>query len=112
MDSDQVRPTCKWDYSESDPTAKGTLSFISTFRFLATTHFLADVLVLFSRLSKTFQRQCVEFTTVSDGIESTVAALNSFKLPSGPRLSEVPDEHDLTDSFYFKEQKVSDSITQ
>ena len=27
-------------------------------------------------------------------------------------MSEVPDEHDLTDSFYFKEQKVSDSITQ
>ena len=39
---------------ESDPTAKGILSFISTFQFLATTHFLADVLVLLSRLSKTF----------------------------------------------------------
>ena len=102
--------------SESDPTAKGILSFISTFQFLATTHFLADVLVLLSRLSKTFQRQCVDFTAVSDGVESTVAALNSFKLAPGPRLqkfmSEAPDEHDLTDSFYFKEQKVSDSITQ
>ena len=27
-------------------------------------------------------------------------------------MSAVPSEHDLTDSFYFKEQKVSDSITQ
>ena len=102
--------------SESDHTAKGILSFISTFQFLATTHFLTDVLVLLSHLSKTFQRQCVDFTAASDGVESTVAALNSFKLAPGPRLqkfmSEVPDEHDFTDSFYFKEQKVSDSITQ
>ena len=57
---------------ESDPTAKGILTFISTFQFLATTHFLADVLAVLSRLSKTFQ---VDFTVVSDGIESTVAAL-------------------------------------
>ena len=73
---------------------------------------------MLSRLSKTFQRQYVDFTAVSDGtgVESTVAALNSFKLAPGPRLqkvmSEVPDEHDLTDSFYFKKQKVSDSITR
>ena len=58
--------------SESDPIAN---SFISTFQFPATTHFLDDVLVLLSRLSKTFQRQCVDFTAVSDGVESTVAAL-------------------------------------
>ena len=47
--------------SESDPTAKGILTFISTFQFLATTHFLADVLAVLSRLSKMFQRQCVDF---------------------------------------------------
>ena len=45
--------------SESNPTAKAILSFISTFQFLATIHSLDDVLVLLSRLSKTFQRQCV-----------------------------------------------------
>ena len=61
--------------SESDPTAKGILSFISTFQFLATTPFLADVLVLLSCLSKILQRQCVDFTAVSDGVESTVTAL-------------------------------------
>ena len=102
--------------SESDPTAKGLLTFISTFRFLATTHFLADVLAVLSRLSKTFQRQCVDFTAVSDGVESSVAALNSFKLAPGPRLqkfiSEVPSESELSESFYFKEQKVSDSTAQ
>ena len=104
--------------SESDHTAtcKGLLTFISTFQFLATTHFLADVLAVLSRLSKTFQRQCVDFTAVSDGIESSVAALNSFKLAPGPRLqkfiSEVPSESELSESFYFKEQKVSDSTAQ
>lgn len=63
-----------------------------------------------------FQRQCVDFTAVSDGVESTVAALSSFKLAPGPRLqklmSEVPSEHNLTDSSYFKERKVSASLAQ
>lgn len=56
--------------SESDPTARGLLIFISTSQFLATTHFLADVLAVLSCLSNTFQRQCVDFTEVSDGVES------------------------------------------
>ena len=101
---------------QSDPIAKGILTFISTFQFLATTHFLADVLAVLSSLSKTFQRQCVDFTAGSDGVESTVAALNSFKLAPGPRIqkfiSEVPSESELSESFYFKEQKVSDSTAQ
>ena len=101
---------------QSDPIAKGILTFISTFQFLATTHFLADVLAVLSSLSKTFQRQCVDFTAGSDGVESTVAALNSFKLGPGPRIqkfiSEVPSESELSESFYFKEQKVSDSTAQ
>ena len=70
----------------------------------------------FHVLAKCFKGSGVDFTAVSDGVESTVAARSSFKLAPGPRLqklmSEVPSEHDLTDSFYFKEQKVSDSITQ
>ena len=102
--------------SESDPTARGLLTFISTFQFLATTHFLADVLAVLSRLSKTFQRQCVDFTAVSDGVESTVSALNGFQLTPGPRLqrflTSIPSESDVSESFYFKEQKISDSSAQ
>ena len=95
--------------SESDSTARGLLTFISTFQFLATTHFLA----VLSRLSKTFQRQRVDFTAVSDGVESTVSALNGFQLTPGPRrqrfLTSIPSE---SESFYFKQQKISDSCAQ
>lgn len=99
---------------DTDPTARGILTFVTTFKFLATTHLLADVLPVISRLSKRFQRQCIDFSAVSDGIDTTVAALNSFKQSPGPRLkkflSEVPSEP--SESFYFKEQKVSDSAAQ
>ena len=99
--------------SESDPTARGLLTFISTFQFLATTHFIADILVVLSRLSKTFQRQHVDFTAVSDGVESTVSALNGFQLTPGPRLqrflTSIPSE---SESLYFKQQKISDSSAQ
>ena len=61
-------------FSDS-PTAKGILTFISTIQFLATTHFLADVL---SHLSKTFQMQWVDFTVDSNVIESAVAALTEI----------------------------------
>ena len=54
------------------------------------------------------------FTTVSDGVESTVAALSSFKLAPGQDYKSLyqSTKYDLTDSFYFKKQKVSDSISQ
>ena len=65
--------------SSSDPTAKGILDFMVTFSFLATTYLLADILPVLARLSKRFQRSQVDFTTVSDGISVTTAALTSFK---------------------------------
>ena len=58
----------------------------------------------------------VDFTTVSDGVESIVAALNSFRLASGPKLqtflSKVPSESKISQHLYYKEQKVSDSTAQ
>ena len=45
--------------SDSDPVARGILKFITTFKFLATLHLLADIPPVLARLSKGFQRQCV-----------------------------------------------------
>ena len=45
---------------------------VSTFHFFTTTHFLADILAVLSHVSKIFQSQCVDFTTISDNVESTV----------------------------------------
>lgn len=100
--------------SDNDPTAKGILKFITTFQFLATTHFLADALPVLSQLSKRFQRQCVDFTAVSEGVQVTISALEGFKQTPGPRLqkftSEIPSEPG--EEFYFKEHRISDSHAQ
>ena len=100
--------------SSSDPTAKGILTFITTFLFLATTHLLADVLPILARLSKTFQRQCIDFTVVSDSVLAAISAIHGFKHSPGPRLvkfmSDVPSNPG--ECFYFKEQRISDSASQ
>ena len=100
--------------SSSDPTAKGILTFITTFLFLATTHLLADVLLILARLSKTFQRQCIDFTVVSDSVLAAISAIHGFKHSPGPRLvkfmSDVPSNPG--ECFYFKEQRISDSASQ
>ena len=99
--------------SDNDPTAKGIL-FITTFQFLATTHFLAYVLPVLSQLSKRFQRQCIDFTAVSEGVQVTISALEGFKQTPGSRLrkftSEIPTEP--SEEFYFKEHRISDSQAQ
>ena len=100
--------------SATDPTAKGILTFITTFQFLASTHLLCDVLPTLARLSKTFQRQCVDFSAIADAVHAAIGAIESFKHAPGPRLagflSDVPDTP--TEYFYFKEQRISDSAAQ
>ena len=58
--------------SANDPTAKGILTFITTFQFLASTHPLHDVLPTLTRLSKTFQRQCVDFSAIADAVQGAI----------------------------------------
>ena len=98
----------------TDPTAKGILTFITTFQFLASTHLLCDVLPTLTRLSKTFQRQCVDFSAIADTVQAAIGAIEGFKHAPGPRLagllSDVPDTP--TEYFYFKEQRISDSAAQ
>ena len=99
----------------SDPTAKWILTFITTFQFLASTHLLCDVLPTLTRLSKTFQRQCVDFSAVTDAVQAAIGAIEGFKHAPGPRLagffSGVPDTP--TEGYlYFKEQCISDSTAQ
>jgi hypothetical protein len=78
-----------------DPTAKGILTFITTFQFLASTHLLCDVRPTLTRLSKTFQRQCVDFSAIADAVQAAIGATEGFKHAPGPQLagflSDVPD---------------------
>ena len=70
--------------SATDPTAKGILAFITTFQFLASTHLLCDVLPTLTHLSKTFQRQCVDFSAIADALQAAIGAIEGFKHAPGP----------------------------
>ena len=100
--------------SATDPTAKRILTFVTTFQFLASTHLLSDVLPTLTRLSKTFQRQCVDFSAIADAVQAAIGTIESFKHAPGPWLavflSDIPDTP--TEYFYFKEQRISDSAAQ
>ena len=100
--------------SSTDPTAKGILVFITTFLFLATTHLLADILPLLARLSKSFQRQCMDFSTVNDCLQATIRGMQGFKNSPGPRLTQFLSGIPGTQGefFYFKDQRITDSSQQ
>ena len=75
---------------------------------------MCDVLPTLTRPSKTFQRQCVDFSAIADTVQAAIGAIEGFKHAPGPRLagllSDVPDTP--TEYFYFKEQRISDSAAQ
>lgn len=50
------------------PTAKGMCSFLAIYRFVASVYLQADVLPHFSKLSKVFQKENVNFLTLKDQV--------------------------------------------
>ena len=100
--------------AQSDPIAKGVLKFITTYLFVASTHLLSDVLPTLSRLSKLFQKQCVDFAATYYGVEACVTPLEGFKTTPGQRLAQFVGEIQTEpgDSFYFRDHKITDSPTQ
>ncbi|XP_053408053.1 zinc finger protein 862-like [Mercenaria mercenaria] len=71
-----VRPICE-NYSplisvlaeDKGAKAQGLLKSISTYKFVYTSHFLADVLKQLGILCKTFQSSSIDFTSVSSCLE-------------------------------------------
>ena len=65
-------------------------------------------------VSTVFQKQCVDFAAIYYGVDACITALEAFKTTPGPRLvqftSQSPTEPG--DSFYFHEQKITDSPAQ
>ena len=100
--------------SSTDPTAKGILVFITTFSFLATTHLLADILPLLAKLSKSFQRQCMDFSSVNDCLQATIRGIQGFKHSRGPRLTKFFNDipSNPGECFYFMDQRIADSSQQ
>ena len=75
---------------------------------------MCDVLPTLTRLSKTFQCQCVDFSVITDTVQAAIGAIEGFKHAPGPRLagflSDVPDTP--TEYLCFKEHRISDSAAQ
>ena len=61
------------------PVARGILQEVSKFKFLATVHLLDDVLSILTKLSKVFQRENVDFSTIAPMIRSTIATIEAMK---------------------------------
>ena len=87
-----------------------------TFRLLATTYLLVDILPVLARLSKRFQRSHVDFTTITDGVGVTTSTLTTFKSTPGSKLqdflSQIPATPSSSQSFYYMGHQISDSQKQ
>lgn len=61
--------------AEGDPTAIGIHRAISTYQFIALTHFLKDVLCILAKLSETFQRQNLDISLIEPKVTATMDAI-------------------------------------
>ena len=68
--------------STSDPTAKGILTFITTYQFLASTHLLCDALPTLTPLRHSSDNVLNSLLAV----QAATGAIEGFKHAPGPRL--------------------------
>ena len=64
--------------SRANAEAAGYLRRVNTYSFIATTCLLMDILPLFTKLSKVFQRSCLDFSMVRVGLKTVRDTLNTF----------------------------------
>jgi hypothetical protein len=65
-------------------TCKGLLESVHQYKFIAiTTHLLMDVLPFLSCLSKTFQKESVNFSTIDPMVSCTIEGLRELKTVPG-----------------------------
>ena len=74
--------------NEGDPTAVGIHSCITTYKFLALTHLIKDILSVLTKLSLTFQSQQVDISLVHSNVTAAIDALDNMISHSGPNLEE------------------------
>ena len=64
--------------NNGNSTANGLLRKMETYNFIAITCMLSDILPLFTRMSKTFQRENLDFATASNALETVRATLTTM----------------------------------
>lgn len=74
---------------EGDATAIGIHSCITTYKFIALTHIIKDILSVLTKLSLLFQSQQLGVTLVQSHVTAAINALDSIKSRGGPHFSRI-----------------------
>lgn len=69
---------------ESDATATGLLRKLQSAKFVGVLHILRNILPIFSELSKGFQRDYVNFSKITSGIQKAKVALLKLRTDEDP----------------------------
>ncbi|KAJ8028975.1 hypothetical protein HOLleu_28247 [Holothuria leucospilota] len=69
--------------ADGNPEAIGIKKQVNSFKFLATTHFLADALKAISRLSIIFQARNINFAIVKASLDASIAELEAMVTTDG-----------------------------
>ncbi|CAC5377495.1 unnamed protein product [Mytilus coruscus] len=67
----------------TNTAAKGLAHEVQQYKFIAITHMLLDILPILSRLSKIFQKDCVDFSIIKPVVNSTVSCLSDLCVDKG-----------------------------
>ena len=90
---------------------QGVAKQMATYKFVASTYFLADAIGLLGILSKSLQVEGVSYSESKDMIEGTMTSLNALKETKGPHMEqlEISKEPDSSGFSAFKGHEIKDS---
>ena len=70
--------------------AAGLLTFVRSFKFIASLYMLSDVMPPLASLSRAFQRKDVNFTVVKPLVHGTKAAVDALCAATGAHFRSLP----------------------
>ena len=106
----------KGEANDGNSTANGLLRKIETYNFIALTCMLNDILPLFTRMSKRFQRENLDFATASNALETVRATLTTMaqdvnnsnnSLPTLGNLDRILDEQPEGEDKKYRDTSVT-----
>ncbi|KAK6181002.1 hypothetical protein SNE40_008951 [Patella caerulea] len=77
--------------AEGHPVARGLYAEVEQFKFIAITHLLMDILPFLSKLSKVFQTENLDFSSISCNVDSLCDALQDLKENEGSFVSKLKE---------------------
>lgn len=99
---------------DTRPVAQGLLKQISSYKFLATTALMNDVMFKVNNLSCTFQKSNLDFETVQASVAACLAGMEELKSGTGTSLMSFSSviSNEATEEFEYQGHVVSNSFKQ